>query len=143
MYKKYLLQCAELIDNIWHPREYYFDTKEEMISFVRRNVGLTFHVDTAFELNRIDDDIFALDSNLSEEKIDINNEPVYIKRIRQLVNQRGMTLQECAKQCDISPMTLSRILYNKIPLHERILNRLADVLCASPEYILGYDDKCN
>lgn len=70
----------------------------------------------------------------------MSNEPTYIKRIRQLINHQRMTIQECAKQCEISPMTLSRILNNKVPLSDKILTRLADVLCVSPEYILGDTD---
>ena len=70
----------------------------------------------------------------------MSNEPIYIKRIRQIINQERLTIQECAKRCEISPMTLSRILNNKIPLSEKILSRLADVLCVSSEYILGYTE---
>ena len=60
MYKKYLLKCStknHFVDG-WEDREYYFDTKEEMIDYIKN--GSTCHkpkeirVEAAFELNKIE-----------------------------------------------------------------------------------------
>lgn len=59
MYKNYLLKCYELITGIWHHREYYFDTKEEMVDFVKNESRSSFKVETAFKLDKLDNNIFA------------------------------------------------------------------------------------
>lgn len=59
MYKKYLLKCDELITGIWHHREYYFDTEEEMVDFAKKKSGFSFKVEAAFKLDKLDNNIFA------------------------------------------------------------------------------------
>lgn len=65
MYKKYLLRCSELTGDdsydseCWESRKYYFDTKEEMVEFVKKQLDFLFKVETAFKLDKLDNDIFA------------------------------------------------------------------------------------
>ena len=59
MYKSYLLKCDELITGIWHRREYYFDTEEEMVDFAKKESGSSFKVEAAFKLDKLDNNIFA------------------------------------------------------------------------------------
>lgn len=65
MYKKYLLRCSELTgDDSYDPdclesRKYYFDTEEEMVEFVKKQLDFLFKVEAAFKLDKLDNDIFA------------------------------------------------------------------------------------
>lgn len=59
MHKKFLLKCN--VNNHhkgwWEDTEFYFDTKEEMIDFIKNGTDYTnsedIRVEAAFELNRI------------------------------------------------------------------------------------------
>ena len=63
MHKKFLLKCS--VNNHykgwWEDTEFYFDTKEEMIDFIKNGTGYTkpedIRVEAAFELNRINLDL--------------------------------------------------------------------------------------
>lgn len=65
MYKKYLLRCRELTGDdsydpeCWESRKYYFDTEEEMVEFVKKQLDFLFKVEAAFKLDKLDNDIFA------------------------------------------------------------------------------------
>ena len=65
MYKKYLLLCSELTGDdsydpkCWESRKYYFDTEEEMVEFVKKQLDFLFKVEAAFKLDKLDNDIFA------------------------------------------------------------------------------------
>lgn len=60
MYKKYLLKCSTInhYTERWVDREFYFDTKEEMIDLIKNGTVYTkpedIRVESAFELNKID-----------------------------------------------------------------------------------------
>lgn len=70
----------------------------------------------------------------------MSTEPIYITRLKQLLKAERISNKDFAFKCDISPMTLSRILNNKIPLSEKMLEKFATQLYVSPEYILGKTD---
>ena len=63
MYKKFLLECSTLnhYKRCWQDREFYFDTKEDMIHFIKNESEYTkpddIRVEAAFELNKIDLDL--------------------------------------------------------------------------------------
>ena len=59
MYKNYILKCEELVSGAWHSGEYYFDTKEDMVKFVKEKWGSSFKVESAFKLDKLDNNIFA------------------------------------------------------------------------------------
>ena len=59
MYKNYLLKCDELITGVWHHREYYFDTEEEMVEFAKKESSSSFKVEAAFKVDKLDNNIFA------------------------------------------------------------------------------------
>ena len=64
-YKEYLLRCQELLGDdsydpeCWEPKEYYFDTEEEMIEFVKQKSKWNFRIEVAFKLNKLSNNIFA------------------------------------------------------------------------------------
>ena len=61
MYKKYLLRCQTInhYTGCWENREYYFDTKDEMMNYIKNGdeYGYTkpedIKVEAAFELKRV------------------------------------------------------------------------------------------
>lgn len=63
MYKKFLLKCD--INNRskgwWEDTEFFFDTKEEMVDFIKNGTNYTkpedIRVKAAFELNKVDLDL--------------------------------------------------------------------------------------
>lgn len=63
MYKKFLLKCSTLnhYKGCWQDREFYFDTKEDMMYFIKNGSEYTkpedIRVEAAFELNKIDLDM--------------------------------------------------------------------------------------
>lgn len=65
IYKEYLLRCQELFGNdsydpeCWESKEYYFDTEEEMIEFVKQKSKWNFRIEVAFKLNKLSNNIFA------------------------------------------------------------------------------------
>lgn len=59
MYKNYILKCEELVVGEWHSGEYYFDTEEEMVKFVKGKCDSSFKVESAFKLDKLDNNIFA------------------------------------------------------------------------------------
>ena len=60
MYKRFLLKCSTLnhYKGCWQDREFCFDTKEDMIHFIKNVSEYTkpddIRVEAAFELNKID-----------------------------------------------------------------------------------------
>ena len=65
IYKEYLLRCQELLGNdsydpgCWESKEYYFDTEEEMIEFVKQKFKWNFKIEVAFKLNKLSNNIFV------------------------------------------------------------------------------------
>ena len=65
IYKEYLLRCQELLGDdsydpgCWESKEYYFDTEEEMIEFVKQKSKWNFRIEVAFKLNKLSNNIFA------------------------------------------------------------------------------------
>lgn len=65
IYKEYLLRCQELLGDDsydpehWESKEYYFDTEEEMIEFVKQKSKWNFRIEVAFKLNKLSNNIFA------------------------------------------------------------------------------------
>lgn len=65
MYKKYLLLCSELAGDdsydpeCWDSRKYYFDTEEEMVEFVKKQLDFLFKVEAAFKMDKLDNIIFT------------------------------------------------------------------------------------
>ena len=63
MYKRFLLKCSILnhYKRCWQDGEFYFDTKEDMIHFIKNGSEYTkpddIRVEAAFELNKIDLDL--------------------------------------------------------------------------------------
>ena len=63
MYKRFLLKCSTLnhYKGCWQDREFCFDTKEDMIHFIKNGSEYTktddIRVEAAFELNKIDLDL--------------------------------------------------------------------------------------
>ena len=65
MYKRFLLKC-DIYNHYkgwWENTEFYFDTKEEMIDFIKNGTDYTkpqdIRVQSAFELNKIDESVTA------------------------------------------------------------------------------------
>lgn len=63
MYKNFLLKC-DIYNHYkgwWENTEFYFDTKEELIDFIKNGTDYTkpqdIRIQAAFELNRIDLDL--------------------------------------------------------------------------------------
>lgn len=63
MYKRFLLKC-DIYNHYkgwWENTEFYFDTKEEMIDFIKSGTDYTkpqdIRIQAAFELNRINLDL--------------------------------------------------------------------------------------
>lgn len=60
MYKKYLLRCSTKnhFRDGWENQEFYFDTKEEMINYIKNGSKCTkseeIRVEAAFELTKIE-----------------------------------------------------------------------------------------
>ncbi len=54
-----MLKCEKLVVGVWHSEEYYFDTEEEMVKFVKEKSGSLFKVESAFKLDKLDNNIFA------------------------------------------------------------------------------------
>ena len=61
MWKKYLLRCEVVNSNgCWKDREFYFDTKEEMMDFIQNGKAVDnikpqgIRIAGVFELNKID-----------------------------------------------------------------------------------------
>lgn len=65
IYKEYLLRCQELLGDdsydpgCWESKEYYFDTEEEMIEFVKQKSKWNFRIEVAFKLNKLSNNISA------------------------------------------------------------------------------------
>lgn len=59
MYKKYLLRCEEFTGEHWERKEYYFDTEDEMVSFAKKCRNEMFKIESAFKLDKLNNDIFA------------------------------------------------------------------------------------
>ena len=67
MYKKYMLKCSEFTSYVttsddpsgWNEKDYYFDTEEEMIDFVKSHLDFAFRVEAAFKLEQLSNDIFC------------------------------------------------------------------------------------
>ena len=63
MYKRFLLKCSTLnhYKGCWQDREFCFDTKEDMIHFIKNgseyNKPDDIKVEATFELNKIDLDL--------------------------------------------------------------------------------------
>ena len=63
MYKRFLLKCSTLnhYKGCWQDREFCFDTKEDMIHFIKNGSEYTepddIRVEAAFELNKVDLDL--------------------------------------------------------------------------------------
>ena len=70
-YKKYMLKCMIKVDKImdWHEEQFFFDTEEEMIKFVKEGYkelgmeGTESHIkiESAFKLEKLDSNIFVED----------------------------------------------------------------------------------
>lgn len=70
-YKKYMLKCMIKVDKImdWHDEQFFFDTEEEMIKFVKEGYkelgidGTESHIkiESAFKLEKLDNNIFVED----------------------------------------------------------------------------------
>ena len=70
-YKKYMLKCMIKVDKImdWHDEQFFFDTEEEMIRFVKEGYkelgieGTESHIkiESAFKLEKLDSNIFVED----------------------------------------------------------------------------------
>ena len=54
-----MLKCEKLVVGVWHSEKYYFDTEEEMVKFVKGKSGSLFKVESAFKLDKLDNNIFA------------------------------------------------------------------------------------
>lgn len=59
MYKKYLLRCEEFTGEHWECKEYYFDTEDEMVSFAKNCKNEMFKIESAFKLDKLNNDIFS------------------------------------------------------------------------------------
>lgn len=67
MYKSYLLKRSEFVDyettsddpSGWSDKEYYFDTEEEMVEFVKSHLDFAFKVEAAFKLEQLNNNIFC------------------------------------------------------------------------------------
>ena len=66
MYKKYMLKCSEFTSYIttsddpsgWNEKDYYFNSEEEMVEFVKSHLDFAFRVEAAFRLEQLDNNIF-------------------------------------------------------------------------------------
>lgn len=69
--KKYMLKCMIKVDKImdWHDEQFFFDTEEEMIKFVKegyKELGIEgseshIRIESAFKLEKLDNSIFIED----------------------------------------------------------------------------------
>ena len=67
-HKKYMLKCMIKIDKLmdWHDEQFFFDTEEEMIEFVKggyKDLGVEeaeshIKIESAFKLEKLDNSIF-------------------------------------------------------------------------------------
>lgn len=65
-------------------------------------------------------------------------------RIRYAREQRGLTLEEVAKQCGTTKQTIFKYeneIVTNIPYDK--LERLSKALCVSPAFLFGWDEKEN
>lgn len=70
-YKKYMLKCMIKVDKIldWHDEQFFFDTEEEMIKFVKEGYKelalekseIHIKIESAFKLEKLDSNIFVED----------------------------------------------------------------------------------
>ncbi len=65
-YKEYMLLCKEYVGSgdsedidSWENREYFFDTKAEMIGFVKSKPQFLLRVKAAFRLDKLSNNIFC------------------------------------------------------------------------------------
>ena len=57
-------------------------------------------------------------------------------RIRKLIDSKGILKKEFAARCNISPVSLSRILNDRVELSPQMAEKFAKVLNVSAEYLL-------
>ena len=62
------------------------------------------------------------------------------KRLRQMINRRGLMLKEFASLCNCTSSTISRIVNDKYPISPKLLERFSEVLHVSEDYILCKTD---
>lgn len=59
------------------------------------------------------------------------------ERIRKLIDSKGILKKEFAARCNISPVSLSRILNDRVELSPQMAEKFSKLLNVSAEYLLG------
>lgn len=78
---------------------------------------------------------------LSEKK-GSNNMDKFAKRLRELRNEKGISIRQAAKDLDVGKTTLSNYERGKRSPNKDFINRAADYYNVSADYLLGkIDDK--
>lgn len=62
-------------------------------------------------------------------------------RIRECRREQGLTLEELAKKVGVTAATINKYETNIVSnLKKPIIEKLAEVLCTSPSYLMGWDN---